>query len=150
MAKKRMGFEGLLLWGATGGTTAATELTEARDVSYVIESTEADISDRASIIDLMDVAGVKFSIEFELNNKDSSSFISALRTAMIAGTGLPLLTADKAGGWGVDGDFIFSVDEGQPLRDAQRVRVRASPTDKYGRLPSWGTQSSTTTTTAAP
>ena len=149
MAKKRMGFEGLLLWG-TAGSAAATELTEARDVSYVIEGTEADISDRASIFDLMDVAGVKFSIEFEVSNKDSSSFIAAARTAAVTGGSMALMTADKAGGWGVDGDFIISLDEAQPLRDAQRIKVKASPTDKNSRTPSWGTQSSTTTTTAAP
>lgn len=150
MAKKRMGFEGLLLWSATQGATADTELTEARDVSYVLENTEADISDRSSLVDLMDVAGIKFSLEFEVNNKDSSTFVAAARAQAVAGGGLALLTADKAGGWGVDGDFIIGIDENQALRDAQRIRVRASPTDKYGRVPTWGTQSSTTTTTAAP
>lgn len=151
MAKKRMGFEGLLLWG-TAGSTADTELTDARDVSYNIEITAADISSRASIIDIMDVAGVQFTIEFEVNNPDSSSFVAALRAQSIAGGGLALLTADKAGGWGVDGDFIVSENENQALRDAQRISVTAQPTDKYGRLPTWGTQSSTTTTTttAAP
>lgn len=150
MAKKRMGFEGLLLWGSTGGTTAATELTEARDVSYVLENVEADISDRSSIINLMDVAGLNFSLEFEVNNKDASAFVSAARAQSIIGGGLPLLTADKAGGWGVDADFIIGLDESQALRDAQRIKISAKPTDKYGRLPSWGTQSSTTTTTAGP
>jgi len=147
MAKKRMGFAGKLMWDAIGAT-ATTELTEARDVSYNIESTEGDVSDRASIFDLADVAGVKFSIEFEVSNKESSTFVAAARAAVVAGTGMALVTADDYGGWGVDADFILSLDESQPLRDAQRIKVKATPTDKNGRVPSWGTQNSTTT--AAP
>lgn len=147
MAKKRMGFAGKLNWGAIG-SSATTELTEARDVSYNIESTEADVSDRASIFDLMDVAGVKFSLEFEVSNLESSAFVAAARAAVVAGTGMAFVTADDYGGWGVDADFVISIDESQPLRDAQRIKIKASPTDKNGRTPEWGTQ--TETTTAAP
>jgi phage head maturation protease len=131
-----MGFEGKLYWGAAGGT-AATELTIARDVSYKFENTEADVSDRGSIIDLMDVAGVKFSLEFEVNNQDTNAFVAAARAATIAGNAMAFRTRDKAAGWGVDGDFIVAVDESQPLRDAQRIKVTASPTDKNGRVPTW-------------
>lgn len=133
---KRMGFEGKLYWGAAGAT-GATELTIARDVSYKFENTEADISDRASIIDIMDVAGVKFGLEFEVNNQDTNAFIAAVRAASIAGTAIAFRTRDKAAGWGVDGDFIVAVDESQALRDAQRIKVSASPTDKNSRLPTW-------------
>jgi hypothetical protein len=133
---KRMGLEGLLLWG-TAGSTGTTELKIARDVSYKFETTEADISDRNSIIDLVDVGGVKFSLEFEVNNQDTNSFIAAARTASIAGTAIAFRTRDKAAGWGVDGDFVVSVDESQPLRDAQRLKITASPTDKNGRVPTW-------------
>lgn len=133
---KRMGFEGKLYWGAAG-STASTELTIARDVSYKFENTEADISDRASIIDLMDVAGVKFSLEFEVNNQDTDTFISTVRAAAIAGTAIAFRTRDKDSGWGVDGDFIVGVDESQALRDAQRIRITCSPTDKNDRVPSW-------------
>lgn len=133
---KRMGFEGRLYWGAAG-STGSTELTIARDVSYKFENTEADVSDRSSIIDLMDVAGVKFSLEFEVNNQDTNAFISAARAAAIAGTAIAFRTRDKTAGWGVDGDFIVGVDESQALRDAQRIKITASPTDKNGRVPTW-------------
>lgn len=133
---KLMGFSGKLYWGAAGAT-GATELTIARDVSYKFENTEADISDRASIIDIMDVAGVKFGLEFEVNNQDTNAFIAAVRAASIAGTAIAFRTRDKAAGWGVDGDFIVAVDESQALRDAQRIKVSASPTDKNSRLPTW-------------
>lgn len=131
-----MGFEGELYWG-TAGSTAATELTIARDVSYKWESTEADVSDRSSIIDLSDVAGIKFSLEFEVNNDNSNSFISTMRTAVVAGTAVAFRTRDRASGYGVDADFILSVDESQNLRDAQRIKVTAMPTDKNSRTPAW-------------
>lgn len=135
---KLMGFEGKLYWGSSG-STAATELTIARDVTYRFENDEADVSDRASIINLMDVAGVSFSLEFEVNNQSSNSFIAAVRTAAAAGTPMAFKTRDVSAGYGVDADFIVSVDENQALRDAQRLRVSAKPTDAGGRTPSWTT-----------
>ena len=133
---KRMGFEGKLYWGPAGGT-AATELTIARDVGYRFEPTEADVSDRASIVELTDVAMVKFSLDFEVNNQDTNAFIAALRTAAATGGAIAFRTRDKAAGYGVDGDFIIGDDESQPLKDAQRLRVVCKPTDKAGRVPTW-------------
>ena len=133
---KRMGFEGKLYWGVAG-STAATELTIARDVGYRFEPTEADVSDRASIIELVDVAMVKFALDFEINNQDTNAFVLAMRTAAATGGAIAFRTRDKSAGWGVDGDFIIGDDEGQPLKDAQRLRVVCKPTDKAGRLPSW-------------
>lgn len=133
---KRMGLEGKLYWGAAG-STGSTELTIARDVSYSFENSEADISDRSSIIDLVDVAGVKFGLEFEVNNQDTNAFIAAVRAASIAGTAIAFRTRDKTAGWGVDGDFVVGVSETQALRDAQRIAITAAPTDKNGRLPTW-------------
>lgn len=133
---KRMGFDGKLYWGAAG-STAATELKIARDVSYKLEPTEVDVSDRNSIVDLSDVAGIKFSLEFEVNNQSTDAFIAAFRAASAAGTAIAFRTRDSASGWGVDGDFIVGNDESQPLRDAQRIKVTCSPTDKNGRVPTW-------------
>ena len=133
---KRMGFEGKLLWG-TAGSTAGTELTISRDVGYRFEPTEADVSDRSNIVDMTDVAGIKFALDFEVNNDDSNAFIAALRTAAATGGAIAFRTRDKTSGYGVDGDFIVGDDESQPLRDAQRMRVVAKPTDKAGRSPSW-------------
>lgn len=133
---KRMGFEGKLYHG-TAGSTASTELTIARDVAYRFEIDEADISDRASIINLKDVAGVSFSLEFEINNQSTNAFVATLRAAVLAGTALAFKTEDATSGWGVDGDFIVMEDEAQPLRDAQRIKITAKPTDKSGRVPTW-------------
>lgn len=133
---KRMGFEGEVYWD-TAGSTASTELTIARNVNYTFDPDKADVSDRASIINLEDVAGVSIGLEFEINNQDTDSAVAAIRAAVLAGTAVALRTKDKENGWGLDGDFILSLKEDQPLRDAQRLAITASPTDKAGRLPTW-------------
>ena len=133
---KLMGLEGKLYWGAAGAT-ATTELLIARDVSYKLENVEADVSDRSSIINLFDVAGINFSLEFEVNNKQGHAFIVAMRAAIVLGNAMAFRTRDYSSGFGVDGDFIFSDDEGQPLRDAQRLKISCKPTDKNSRLPVW-------------
>jgi len=133
---KRMGFEGELYYGVPG-STAATELTIARNVNYTIEPDRADISDRGSLINLEDVAGVTIGLEFEINNQDTDAAVAALRTAILTGAALALRTKDKASGWGLDADFVLGLKEDQPLRDAQRITITAGPTDKAGRAPTW-------------
>jgi hypothetical protein len=123
---RRIGFEGKLYWGAAG-STANTELTIARDVSYKFDPTKGDVSDRASIIDYDRVCGVKFSLDFEVNNDDTNAFVAAARAAAAAGTTIAFRTRDKAAGWGCDGDFTISLDESQPLRDRQAIKVSVTP-----------------------
>jgi hypothetical protein len=125
---RRIGFEGKLYWGAANAT-AATELTIARDVSYKFEPTKGDTSDRASIIDYEKPCGIKFSLDFECNNDDSNAFIAAARAAAAAGTLIAFRTRDKSAGWGCDGDFSISLDESQPLRDRQAVKITATPSN---------------------
>lgn len=133
---KLKGFDGILYYG-TAGSTAATELTIARDVSYNFAPDEADVSDRASIINLKDVAGISFSLEFEINNDNANAAVAALRTAAATGGAIALRTLDESGGYGVDADFVIGLDESQPLRDADRIKVTAMPTDKSGRTPTF-------------
>src|SRR3990167_11417063 len=101
---RRLGFEGELYWG-TAGSTAATQLTIARDISYKFEPVEADVSDRASVVEMTDVAMVKFSLEFEVNNDNSNTFIAAMRSAAATGGAIAFRTKDRASGYGVDADF---------------------------------------------
>ena len=133
---KRMGFEGKLYYG-TPGAEGATELTIARKVNYTIEPDLADISDRGSLVNLSDVAGLTIGLEFEINNQDTDPAVAALRTAILTGAALALRTKDKASGWGLNADFVMGTKEDQDLRDAQRITITASPTDKAGRAPAW-------------
>jgi hypothetical protein len=136
MAIRRIGFEGDL-FGGTAGSTATTAIDIVRDVNYKIESTEGDVSDRSDITDYARTTGVKVSLEFELNNEEGNAVISALRTAATTGATYALKTADKTSGWGIDADFNISLDESQPLRDAQRIKVTASPNND-ARTVTWG------------
>jgi len=123
---RRIGFEGKLYWGAAGAT-ATTELTIARDVSYKFDPTLVDTSDRASIVEYQKTGMLKFSLEFECNNNDSDAFVNAARVAAAAGGTMAFRTRDKTAGWGCDGDFNIALDESQALRDAQRMKIVATP-----------------------
>lgn len=123
---RRIGFEGKLYWG-TAGSTGATELVITRDVSYKFEPDKAEVADRESIINYKRVTGVSFTLEFETNNDDSNSFVAAARAAAAAGTLIAFRTRDKTSGWGCDGDFNISLDESQPLRDRQAIKISAEP-----------------------
>jgi phage head maturation protease len=136
MPRKRMGFEGILLWGSAGGT-AGTALSLVRDASYNVSPVYGDTSDRSTLCNLSDVAGFDFELQFEVNNHDGNSFIAAARAAAVTGEALAFRTRDRAAGWGVDGDFCIRLEENQALRDAQRIRIIATPTDKNGRIPTW-------------
>jgi hypothetical protein len=123
---RRVGFEGKLYWGAAG-STATTELGISRDVAYKFDPSLADVSDRASIIEYSRTAMVKFSLEIECNNDDSNAFVAAVRVAAAAGGTMAFRTRDKTSGWGCDGDFTIALDESQALKDAQRLKITATP-----------------------
>lgn len=136
MAKKRMGYEAEIYYG-TAGSTAGTLLSLSRDMSHTCEFDEADVSDRGSIINDYDAAGISIQLEFELNNNDGNAAIATFRTAGRTGGAIALRTKDKDSGVGWDGDFVISLNESQPLRDAQRIGVTARPTQKEGRTVAW-------------
>ena len=136
---KLMGFKGKLLSGTAGSTPSDSATLAARDVNYKIDSVTDDVSDRDDIHALYDVAQLDIGLQFELNNNDASAPAQAIRNAVVAGEGVAFRTRDKAAGWGVNADFIVSLSEDQPLKGAQRIKIDAKPTDRYGRKPVWGT-----------
>ncbi len=136
---KLMGFKGKLLSGAAGSTPSDSAILKARDVSYKIDSVTDDVSDRGNIHEVVDVAQIKIGLQFELNNNDADTLAQAIRSAITTGDAVAIRTRDKAAGYGVDADWVFSLSEEQPLKGAQRIKVDAMPTDKNGRYPVWGT-----------
>jgi hypothetical protein len=131
----RMGYEAELYTG-TAGSTAATQLDIVRDVNMTIEPTTVDVSSRASIIDSNATAGIVLSMDFEMLNDDTVASVATLRAAAFAGTAVAFRSKDKASGVGIDGDFIVSVSEGQPLRDKQTLKFTCKPTSA-NRVPVW-------------
>ena len=131
----RVGHEAKLYMGAAG-STAATELTIARDVNYSIETTTADVSSRASIIDSNAAVGVVLGIDFEILNDNSIAGIATLRAAAFAGTAIAFRSRDWTTGVGIDADFLITISEGQPLRDKQTIKITGKPTSAT-RVPAW-------------
>lgn len=135
---KLMGFKGKLVSGTAGSTPSDAAILKARDVSYKIDSVTDDVSDRDNIHEVVDVAQIKIGLQFELNNNDSDSLATAIRTAVTTGEAIAIRTRDKASGYGVNADWVLSLSEEQPLKGAQRMKIDAMPTDKAGRYPVWG------------
>lgn len=129
MGQRRVGFEGELYWG-TAGSTAATQLTIARDVHYVFTQTYADVTDRASAIEYSEAVTTKPSLDFEINNDATNAFVAAVRSAAIGRTLIAFRTKDRSGGVGLDGDFFVDLDETQPLKDGQRIKVTCTPSQR--------------------
>ena len=131
---KRMGFEGVVKYD-TAGSTATTTLTIVRDVTLNLDPDRADVSDRASFINMTDAAGCTVSIDIEINNDNSNAFIATLLANTAAGTPIALLLEDYSGNTVFDGDVITSFNNTQPLRDGQRISFNCTPTDSEGRAP---------------
>lgn len=128
MGIRRVGFEGEFYWDLPGAT-AATLLEISRDISYKFEQTRADVSDRASRIEYERGVMTKFSLEIETNNDHTNAFVAAVRAAAGNGTLLAFRTKDRTSGWGCDGDFSINLDESQPLKDGQRLKISAVPSN---------------------
>lgn len=127
------------LYRGTKGTTAATEVTNVKDVTVNLESGEADVTTRASAGWKATVATLKdASLEFTILYDTADPDFQAFQAAYFGNTALALLAADSAGK-GLDADFTisgFSIE--QPLEEAMSVSVTAKPTAS-SRAPVWKT-----------
>jgi hypothetical protein len=137
--KKRMGFEGQLFYGNVG-STAATYIKEARDISIAFEIEEGETTERPAVdsadppIETSDVTKRKISIEFTVTNKDGG-VADALIAKAALGQPVALRGKDKIAGKGPDGDFILSYRDGKPIAGEQTVQFTAKPTLAGGRDP---------------
>lgn len=137
MAIKRMGFEGKLYYGVAG-STASTEVTNSRDITYNLTTDKGDTTGRDSgspPIETMRVTIRKISISFTMLNKASDATLASLLAAAYAGTAVALRTKDHSTGSGFDGDVILEVNQGKPLRGEQTYEFTAVPTEE-NRTPS--------------
>lgn len=140
MAEK-MGFEGLLYWGAAG-SSASTQVLIARDVSTTTDPTKAPTTVRGAgstpPLITEDVVAVAWSCDFNLVNEAAGAgltALAALRAAAAAGTSVALRMKDHAAGMGYDGDVTVSCKNGQPYQGEQTFDFTATPTKQDGRDP---------------
>ncbi len=131
-----LGLDAKLLRG-TAGATAATEVTNVKDLSLNLESGEADVTTRATVGWKASVATLKeASLEFGMLYDTEDADFTAFQEAYFSNTPLALFVTDGAGG-GLDADWSitgFSME--QNLEEAVTVSVTAKPTAST-RAPTW-------------
>jgi len=133
---KRIGLNGKLYYG-TAGSTAGTEVTNARDVTLALEKGEADSTVRGDTWESTTTTLLSGSIEFDLLWDSADTACEAIRAAFFAGTVLAFLQLDAASGKGIDADFeVVRWGREEPLRDMMRVPVTIKPTN-VNRAPTW-------------
>ena len=131
-----LGLDAKLLRG-TAGATAATEVTNVKDLSLNLESGEADVTTRATVGWKASVATLKeASLEFGMLYDTEDADFTAFQEAYFSNTPLALFVTDGSGG-GLDADWSitgFSME--QNLEEAVTVSVTAKPTAST-RAPTW-------------
>lgn len=133
----RLGMDAKLYYGAAGGT-AATELTNVKDVTLSLETGEADVTTRANEGWRATVATLKDgSVEFEMVWDTQDAGFAAIKDAFFNNTPIALAILDGEGGSGLDADFtITSFSRSEALEEAITVSVTAKPTYST-RAPAW-------------
>lgn len=134
----KMGFEGLIYYGAAG-STASTLITNSRDINYNMDHERGDSTVRgdgsAPPVQTQEVTAIICGIEFTMIDDTTDTTLEALKVAAAAGTGVAIRTKDHAAGKGYDGDCTISVQKGMPLQGEQTVQFTATPSRGYGRAP---------------
>lgn len=132
----KMGFESLLYYG-TAGSTAATLITNCRDVNHQKEPEYGDTSVKGSgsspVVVSQRVTAIKHTLTWQMTNKPSDTTLSALLAAQQTGGGVALKYLTHSGGTGVDADFVLSVQNGAPYKGEQTFDFTAVVTEDYNR-----------------
>jgi hypothetical protein len=132
----KMGFEGILYYGAAG-STATNQLTNAKDITISGDVERGDTTRRGDSsgppIKSGRVTARIVGIEFQMLNNTSDTYLEAMKVAAAAGTPVALRGKDYAAGKGPDGDFTLGVSKPWPLAGEQVVTITAEPTEESGR-----------------
>ena len=124
----KIGLDGILYRG-TAGSSAATQMTNVKDLSFPDERSVADISTRGSTIELGRTTMRKLSISWSMNVDDADADYAAIQTAYLANTPLAFKCISATTDSGIDADWnISKFNQQQPLRDGQTVEVEITPT----------------------
>lgn len=132
MAVKKQGFEGILLYGVAG-STAATQVTNSRDISETIDIEEGSTTIRGTgaspPINTSRVTGLTYSLDWQMIDKSDDTTLTALKAAAVAGTPVAIRTKSYASGTGFDGDMILKFKKGTPLKGEQTYDFTGMPND---------------------
>ena len=138
MANVKMGFEGLLYYGAAGAT-ATTLLENCRDITVSREVDRGNTTVRgdssAPPIKTSSVTARAVNIEFVMIHDITDTEFASLKTAAANGTAVALRGKDYASGKGPDADYNLSASDPWPLEGEQVVTFSCEPTRDHGRTP---------------
>jgi len=138
LANQKMGFEGMLYYGAPG-STASTLITNCKDitVSRDVERGNTTVRGDSTVapIETEHVTLRKLQIEWVMLNDSTDTTLEALRVAVAAGAAVALRGKDFSSGKGPDGDFTLSQSDPWPLAGEQAITFTATPTRGSGRTP---------------
>lgn len=138
MANVKMGYEGMLYYGAAG-STATTLLTNTRDIKLELDRETGDTTVRGSStsppIKTEETAMLVVGLEFDMINDITDASFAALKTAAAAGTGVALRGKDYSSGKGPDMDATLKASLPWNLAGEQVVTFTATPSRAYGRAP---------------
>ncbi|MCC7407225.1 MAG: hypothetical protein IT442_04085 [Phycisphaeraceae bacterium] len=115
------------LYFGTAGATAATEMTNVRNVTLTLEAGEADVTTRANQGWRATAPTLReCTCEFEMVWDPADAGFTAIKDAFLAAGTVALKILDKPNGQGPDGDFsITSFSRGEQLEEAITVSVTA-------------------------
>ena len=138
MSNQKMGFEGMLYYGAAGSTAATLienckDITISRDVERGNTTVRGDST--APPIETESVTTRKLQIEFVMLNDINDTTLEALRVAASTGAEVALRGKDYSAGKGPDGDFTLSQGDPWPLGGEQVITFTAVPARGSGREP---------------
>lgn len=126
-----------VLYRGEAGQTAATEMTNVKDVELNLTTGEADITTRAANGWRAYAATLKeASLTFQMNYESDDVDLTAIQTAFMNNSAIAFLVGDDKGN-GLDADFVITeFNIPQPLEEAVTVSVTAKPT-LATRSPTW-------------
>jgi len=117
------------LYRGTAGTTAATLMTNVRDLSMPDERGEADTSSRAAGNETVRATMRKVSLEWQMNWDEDDGDFAAILSAYINRSPIALKSISKTAGKGIDADFVVTkCQRNESLRDGITADVVAKPT----------------------
>jgi hypothetical protein len=126
------------LYYGTAGSTAATEMTNVKDLTLNLSNQEADTSTRGSGGWSTTAATLTDgSIDFSMVWDTADAGFTAIKTAFFAKTNMAFLCLDEEGGQGLDADFtVSSFTRNETLTDVLMVDVSIKPAYST-RAPEW-------------
>jgi hypothetical protein len=117
------------LYRGAAGSSAATEMTNVRDLKMPDERAVANISRRGSWFHVEKTTRRKIEVQFTMIDDDTDADLIALRAAYDANTPLAFKVLNKASGKGVDADwYIAKMEADESDETEQTIAVTIKPT----------------------